>query len=216
MSAAALHIRQLGFYYPGRTLFAGLDAEFAPGLHWLQGENGCGKSTLLKLIGAALEPHTGQMQLGTLMRSEALAWRRAVFLCQGEAPELPWLRASEWLELHLALYCQDATARQASAARLHAVLQQFALQPVLRQELASLSLGQHKKLQLALGFALPVQLLLLDEPLNALDAAARANCCALLQAGIPAELILLTSHVAPDLAWRGNWHLQQGRLSAVA
>ncbi|WP_338846519.1 ATP-binding cassette domain-containing protein [Massilia sp. W12] len=202
-----LELHHITFHYPGRSIFLGLDAAFSPGIHWLQGENGCGKSTLLKLAGAGLQPHAGELRWQGISSKDGQAWRARVFLCQGEAVELPWLQAQEWLELHLSLYC-DAATRAATQTRLHAMLQMFGLLPVLRQNLESLSLGQHKKLQLSLALALPVSVLLLDEPLNSLDVQARALLLQTLREQPPTRCILLTSHLSPDLPMAGVWRLQ--------
>ena len=55
--------------------------------------------------------------------------------------------------------------------------------------------GQHKKMQLALAFALPVQLLLIDEPFNGLDAEALQYVRARLAAR--QGIVVLTSHLEP-------------------
>jgi ABC-2 type transport system ATP-binding protein len=71
----------------------------------------------------------------------------------------------------------------------------------LPQAVTTLSLGQHKKLQLALALALPVLLLLIDEPFNGLDAAAmrylRGQLTEHAQAGT--TCIVLTSYLDPDV-----------------
>lgn len=72
----------------------------------------------------------------------------------------------------------------------------------LGQALSTLSLGQHKKVQLALALALPVRLLLLDEPFNGLDAAAVEYLRGQLeQLGARQDVcVLLTSHLEPLVA----------------
>jgi ABC-2 type transport system ATP-binding protein len=101
----------------------------------------------------------------------------------------------ELLDLHLALY--PAT----DPALLNSELSAFHLLPVLDQPVTTLSLGQHKKMQLSLALALPVRLLLIDEPFNGLDGAAAAYLRQ--QLGAPERLarqaILLTSHQEPEL-----------------
>lgn len=67
--------------------------------------------------------------------------------------------------------------------------------------MTTLSLGQHKKVQLALALALPVRLLLLDEPFNGLDAGAMAYLREQLAAPerLARQCIVLTSHLEPQL-----------------
>lgn len=160
----AVDIEDLAFHFATRSVFLGLNLRLGPGLTWLRGRNGRGKTTLLKLLGGALAPGRGHIRLDGLdSTTDALAYRRLSFYCGGEVPALDWLTAREWLELHLALY-PDAD-RDALGRRLDA----FRIADVGAQPVTGLSLGQYKKLQLALALALPARLLLVDEPFNGLD-----------------------------------------------
>ena len=192
-----IEVEGLGFHFRTRSVFSGLDLRLAPGLTWLRGRNGRGKTTLLKLLGGALAPSGGSIRLDGLdSRRDALAYRRLAFYCGGEAPTLDWLTAAEWLDLHLALYPDaDRTA-------LQALLDVFRIADAAAQPVSGLSLGQYKKLQLALALALPVRLLLIDEPFNGLDAQAveiLQETLARREAARDA-CIVLTSHLALRVA----------------
>lgn len=187
-----VEIEQLGFHFKTRSVFLGLDLRLAPGLTWLRGRNGRGKTTLLKLLGGALVPSSGSIRVDGLdSRRDALAYRRLSFYCGGEAPALDWLTVNEWLDLHLSLY------PGADIRAVEAHLDAFRIADIAAQPVTGLSLGQFKKLQLALALSLPSRLLLVDEPFNGLDAhaidvlesrlaerAARHDAC-----------IVLTSHL---------------------
>jgi ABC-2 type transport system ATP-binding protein len=101
----------------------------------------------------------------------------------------------EFLDLHMALY------RSADAQRLNAQLAEFGMLSTLAQAVSTLSLGQHKKLQLALALTLPVRLLLIDEPFNGLDAPALTYLRAQLNvlAALNTVCIVLTSHLEPQV-----------------
>jgi ABC-2 type transport system ATP-binding protein/heme exporter protein A len=196
-SSPAVEIDQLGFHFKTRSVFLGLDLRLAPGLTWLRGRNGRGKTTLLKLLGGALVPASGSIRLDGLdSRRDALAYRRLSFYCGGEAPALDWLTVQEWLDLHLSLY------PGADTGSVQAHLAAFRIADIAAQPVTGLSLGQFKKLQLALALSLPARLLLVDEPFNGLDAhaievlegqlaerAARGDAC-----------IVLTSHLELRIA----------------
>lgn len=191
-----LNIHQLTFEYAGRALFRNFDLQLAAGLTWLRGANGAGKTTLLKLAGGALAAHGGTIALdGVALAAQPLAYRLQSFYCGGDLPQLPWLTVRELLDLHLSLY------PAADGARLDAELQALRLAGTLAQPVTTLSLGQHQKVQLALALALPVRLLLIDEPFNGLDADAMAYLRQ--QLGAPERLarqcIVLTSHLTPEL-----------------
>jgi ABC-2 type transport system ATP-binding protein/heme exporter protein A len=188
----SVDVENLGFHFATRSVFLGLNLHLGPGLTWLRGRNGRGKTTLLKLLGGALTPSRGHIRLDGLdSATDALAYRRLSFYCGGEAPALDWLTAREWLELHLALYLdadRDALGRHLDA---------FHIADIGGQPVTGLSLGQYKKLQLALALALPARLLLVDEPFNGLD----GHAVDVLQtelarrAGAGSNCIVLTSHL---------------------
>lgn len=193
---AVLTIEQLNFNHPARALFRNFDLQLGTGVTWLRGENGAGKTTLLKLAGGALDAHGGSIRLdGIDIAQQPLAYRLQAFYCGGDLPQLPWLTARELLDLHLSLY--PAT----DAALLDGQVQALHLGGALEQPLATLSLGQHKKVQLALALALPVRLLLIDEPFNGLDADAMAHLRRQLAdpARLAGQCIVLTSHLEPEL-----------------
>ncbi|AKU23409.1 ATP-binding cassette domain-containing protein [Massilia sp. NR 4-1] len=205
-----LEISSLNYEFSTRVLFRNLSLKLGAGITWLRGENGAGKTTLLKLAAGAMAPHGGSIRLHQDGQSAALdcaatplAYRRQSHFCGGDTPQLPWLTVREMLDLHLALY------PAADAELLNQQLQALRLQSTLEQPITTLSLGQHKKMQLALALTLPVRLLLIDEPFNGLDAEAVAYLQT--QLADPARLgrqcIILTSHVEPAIPLSRTLHL---------
>ena len=191
-----LHIDSLDFRFDAGPVFSKFSVTLEPGITWLRAPNGKGKTTLLRLAAGALAPQGGFIRLGDVdCARDALAYRLGSFFCGGDVPELPWLTVREFLDMHMDLY--PAADGAAVAAQLAA----FDIADVTPQRLHTLSLGQHKKVQLALALALPVRLLLLDEPFNGLDAAAIAYLRT--QLGLRAAkadiCVLLTSHVEPGV-----------------
>lgn len=189
-----LQVQGLCFRFETRALFERFSLTLEPGISWLRGANGAGKTTLLKLLAGGLTPHAGTILMAGIDSARMpLAYRLHSFMCGGDLPQLPWLTVQEFLDLHLALY------PGADPAMLTVQLNAFGLMPTLHQSLATLSLGQHKKVQLALALTLPVRLLLIDEPFNGLDAGAMDYLRR--QLSDPARLeracIVLTSHLDP-------------------
>jgi ABC-2 type transport system ATP-binding protein len=191
-----LKVDGLRFHFDTCAVFADFSVALAPGITWLRGANGKGKTTLLKLLAGALAPAAGTVAMNGVDSVQApVAYRLSSFYCGGESPDLPWLTVTEWIDLHLALY--PAANRKALKAQLAA----FGILDVLPQAITTLSLGQHKKLQLALALALPVTLLLIDEPFNGLDATGMAHLREELErrAATREACIVLTSHLDPRL-----------------
>lgn len=197
-----LDIDQLSFEYARRPVFHQFSLQLGAGITWLRGENGAGKTTLLKLIGGALPAHAGALRLHAGERIDSrlqpLAYRLQAFYCGGDTPQLPWLSLRDMLDLHLALYPST------DAGLLNTELAAFKLLASLDQPVSTLSLGQHKKMQLALALALPVRLLLIDEPFNGLDVDAVAYLRQRIAEPdrLARQCIVLTSHIDPQLPLR--------------
>ncbi len=192
-----LKVASVSFRFDSRLIFSDYSLALEAGITWLRGPNGQGKTTLLRLMAGSLIPHAGTIAIGAIdSAAEPLAYRLAAFFCGGDLPQLPWLTVQEFLDIHMALY-PDAQARLVDAQ-----LEAFGVRQALPQALSTLSLGQHKKVQLALALALPVKLLLVDEPFNGLDAAAIEYLRSQLDARAAARdmCIVLTSHVEPNVA----------------
>ncbi|WP_310387190.1 ATP-binding cassette domain-containing protein [Roseateles sp.] len=141
----------------------------APGLVWLRGPNGSGKSTRLKLLAGMLQPQYGSARMAGLdLLSQPLDYRRNVSFVGAEPPPFEHLSPAERFGFLSGLY------PGADAASWQAHVQGFCLQPFLNQPLRTLSTGTQHKAALAAALALHTPLLLLDEPLNALDAVSLA------------------------------------------
>jgi ABC-2 type transport system ATP-binding protein len=166
VTAALLHVRDLAFSYPGRHVFAGWQGSFLPGITWVQGGNGSGKSTLLKLLAGALPPLVGTLQVqGVDAATQPLDYRRRVFWCGPGAIAFDHLRPPEYFAFLAGLYpAFDQAAAQAQVAAL-------GLLPFVGKRLQELSTGTQRKVWLAAALAVRTPVVLLDEPLNALDAA---------------------------------------------
>jgi ABC-2 type transport system ATP-binding protein len=208
VSAASLRIDKLVFAYGQRWLFEGFSATAAPGVTWVQGANGSGKSTLLRLLAGALAPQHGSFELAGQRyaagdRGASLAWRRQTFWGLSDPPPTPWLTVAECLGFVAGAY------GLAADERVREQVDAFGLAKALATPLRDASLGQQRKTLLALALAMPVKLLLLDEPFNALDAASSAHLADTLTARAAAgeQVVLLTSHVEPHVPVRDRWVL---------
>jgi len=153
-----LSLRGVGKSYGGRAVLSGIDLQLVPGeFVAVIGRSGCGKSTLLRSIAGLEHLDAGSIQIG---EAGSAVDMRMMFQ---EARLLPWKSVLDNVALGL------TGARQEAAA---------ALATVGLQERASdwptvLSGGQRQRVALARALVHNPQLLLLDEPLGALDALTR-------------------------------------------
>ncbi len=124
------------------------------------GPNGAGKSTLLSVVGGELSPDTGAVRMP---RSTRLG-----FLHQ-EATLPPDRRASEVYATHVSALVSEGTLQESDAIGLS---QLGLLRPrEAGKRVGELSMGQQRRLDLALVLAMRPQVLLLDEPTNHLSIA---------------------------------------------
>ena len=159
-----LSLRSLSFAYERRRIVDLWSEDFEPGLCWLRGPNGVGKSTRLKLLAGALAPQYGTALLNGLdLVADPLAYRREVAWVSAEPPPFEHLSPAELFGFLAGLY------PRADRSQWEAHIEGFGLAPFLKQPLRQLSTGTQHKAALAAALALQTMLLLLDEPLNALD-----------------------------------------------
>jgi len=123
----------------------------------LIGPNGCGKTTLLKLILGQLQPTSGTIKLGTQMNVAYFDQMRAGLKLDSTLADTI-SPGSEWIEIgnsrrHIMSYLGDFL---------------FAPERAMAK-VSSLSGGERNRLLLARLFALPANVLVLDEPTNDLD-----------------------------------------------
>ncbi len=158
------------------------------GVWWVKGENGSGKTTLLKMI-AGIHPFDGDIQLDEL----TLTKNRQQFVQQvnyGEAEPLypSFLRARDLVEL----YCKTKGGKLQHAMEM---LEALNIADAYEKPLVSYSSGMTKKLSIALAFIGNASLILLDEPLITIDAAAINIVCNLINnAHSQGKSFLITSH----------------------
>ena len=152
----------------GRTVLDGVDAVLPEGVTCVWGPSGAGKSTLLRLLDRLVDPDEGVVRYrGEDVRGlDPLALRREVAL----VPQLPALVART-VDENVA-YGPGLQGSRVDVAR---VLALAGLEPgYAARDAASLSVGEQQRLMLARALALDPDVLLLDEPTAALDAAARS------------------------------------------
>ena len=192
-------LQDVGMRFGERVLVQGLTATILRGDKvGLIGPNGSGKTTLLKLILGELEPTAGRVRRGTKLQVAYFDQMRAGLDLEATLADTI-SPGSEWVEIgstrkHVMSYLGDflfAPERANSPVR-------------------TLSGGERNRLLLARLFALPANVLVLDEPTNDLDIDTLDLLEELLQAY--AGTVFLVSHdrrfldnvVTSTLAWEGD------------
>jgi len=191
---AVLRAQGLGKRYGRRWALSDCTLDIPAGrVVGLVGPNGAGKTTLLSLAAGQLAPTSGSIEvLGGRPAASPAQLGKVGFVAQ-ETPTYAGLSIADHLELGARLN----PGWDAGVARDR--IKQLGLDPSLRA--GKLSGGQRAQLALTLGIAKRPELLILDEPVAALDPLARREFLqGLMEAAAEHELsVVLSSHLVSDL-----------------
>ena len=133
------------------------------GIFWIKGSNGTGKSTFLKAIAGILS-FEGDIAIGTIyLKNHGVAYRKLVNFAAAEPLFPEFLSGAEMITLF-------AKAKGAGAGQAEILVTEMGMQGYINNPLGSYSSGMLKKLSLVLAFLGKPKLILLDEPLNTIDA----------------------------------------------
>jgi NitT/TauT family transport system ATP-binding protein len=133
------------------------------------GPSGCGKSTLLSLLAGYLRPTSGRM----LFRGGPIAGPGRERMMVFQQPALfPWLTTADNVAYGLKLKANRGNGRNVRGT-VDAMLQLVQLDGFARHYPSDLSGGMRQRLEIARALAVDPEVLLMDEPLAALDALTR-------------------------------------------
>ena len=161
---AHLELQQLAKEYPGHTALAGVSLEIAQGEFFgLLGPSGCGKTTTLRLIAGFEQPTRGQILLEGKRLDGLPPYQRNVSTVFQSYALFPHLTVRENIEFGLRY--RNGAGRQA----MQECIEMLGLGSKLERYPRELSGGEKQRVALARSLVLRPAVLLLDEPLSALD-----------------------------------------------
>jgi ABC-2 type transport system ATP-binding protein len=191
---SVLKAQGLGKKYKRKWALTGCTLEIEAGhVTGLVGPNGAGKSTLLNLASGMLEPTAGTVEVcGGVPGSGPEQLAKVGYVAQN-TPVYGSLSVEEHLRLgaHLNPSWDEKLAQRR--------IERIGLDP--RQAAGKLSGGQRAQLALTLGIAKRPELLLLDEPVAALDPLARREFLQDLMEAVAEHglSVVMSSHLVADL-----------------
>jgi len=169
---AFLELRNVSKNFGGSPVLVDINLSIEKGeFVAIVGFSGAGKSTLINLITGLLRPDSGTATLNDLEITEPGPDRGVVFQ---NYSLLPWLTVFENI-----LLAVDQVNPNWSAAKKQEHVEKYIamvnLMPAHDQRPGELSGGMRQRVSVARALAMDPQILLLDEPLSALDALTRAT-----------------------------------------
>ena len=189
-----LRAQGLGKRYKRKWALSGCTMEIEAGhVTGLVGPNGAGKSTLLNIASGMLEPTTGTIEVcGGVPGSGPEQLAKVGYVAQN-TPVYSGLTIEE----HLRLGAHLNPNWDAALAALR--IERLGLDP--KQRAGKLSGGQRAQLALTIGIAKRPELLLLDEPVAALDPLARREFLQDLMEAVAEHglSVVMSSHLVNDL-----------------
>jgi putative spermidine/putrescine transport system ATP-binding protein len=190
-----LSIRGLQKAFGDTQVFSDIHCEIAKGeLITLLGPSGCGKSTLLRCIAGLTEVDDGQILLNGEDLVPLPPQKRQIGMVFQSYALFPNMTVEQNVVFGLRM---QKIARDESARRVTEALEMVELMDFARRYPSQLSGGQCQRVALARSLVTRPRLLLLDEPLSALDARIRKHLREQIRA-IQRELGLTTIFVTHD------------------
>ncbi|MEL6316168.1 MAG: ABC transporter ATP-binding protein [Pseudomonadota bacterium] len=175
MAAPAVEVAGLGKNYGRVAALKSVDLAIEQGGYFaLLGPSGGGKTTLLRAIGGFLRPTRGRVRLMGRDVTELAPNARPTGMVFQSYALFPHMTVAENVAYGLKIRKLGREERRRAA---EAGLEQVGLSGYGARRIWELSGGQQQRVQLARALVLKPAILLLDEPLAALDAKLRKDMC---------------------------------------
>jgi len=166
-------LESIGHHYGSTQVFKDLCLKIDSGVFFsLLGPSGCGKTTLLRMLAGFVEPDAGRVLFAGQDVTRLPVHRREIGMVFQDYALFP--DRSVLANVMFGLEARRVAAPQAKA-RAMAMLERVGLIQHAMQRPGALSGGQRQRVAMARALVIQPRLLLLDEPLSALDAGLRVE-----------------------------------------
>jgi len=187
-----------------------------PGCWWLAGVSGAGKSLLLESLAGFHSETVGSVRVGDGASGREVGdlapERRSIALMPQR-----WRLFPHWtVGRNLRFAARLSATRQ---ERIRELAERLQVASLLRRPTRALSGGETQRIALLQTLLAPAQVLLLDEPLSAVDAALQSVVLDLLQeeAARNQRICLIAAHKPfPDYPLQGVLNIERGQLTSPA
>ncbi|HKE39426.1 MAG TPA: ABC transporter ATP-binding protein [Casimicrobiaceae bacterium] len=223
MARPVLELRHVSKRYAGTAAVADVSFCVESGqILALLGPSGCGKTTTLRMIAGFVEPDQGTIEIGGRDMRNVRPHERSVGLVFQDYALFPHLSVAQNVAYGLR---QRGDAKSTIARRVKEMLALVHLDSFGDRRPSGLSGGQQQRVALARAMAITPEVMLLDEPLSALDAKLRqelrfelkqilqaAHCTSLIVTHDQEEAMSLADEI---IVMNHGRILQQGNAAAI-
>ena len=195
---AAIVVHGLTKTYGSITALDGLDLAVPAGtVFGFLGPNGAGKTTMLRILTSLATPTAGRATVAGVPIGDGEANRRGLIGYLDQAPQFHgWMRGRELLDFVGRLSGMRGASLR---ARIDEMLELVGLTEAGRRAIGGYSGGMRQRLGIAQAVLARAPVLLLDEPVSALDPEGRHDMLAVIRDLRATSTVLLSSHVLSDV-----------------
>ena len=192
VSGSGISLQNINFAV-GEFVMEELSLEIRGGEYFvLTGPNGAGKTILVKLIAGLLQPSAGVILIDGRPVVSLPPWKRNIGYVPQDGVLFPNRTVRENVRFGLEVRGRDNGTMQGEVQRMASTV---GIEHLLERKPAGLSGGERQKVSLARALVFKPALLLLDEPVSAVDEDARDGLCLLLKE-VQRETGITTLHVS--------------------
>jgi ABC-2 type transport system ATP-binding protein len=194
---AAISTSGLTKHYAGVQALTDLTLDVPAGtIYGFLGPNGAGKTTALKLLAGLTRPTRGTASVVGIPVEAGPAFRRAVGYLAQEPRFYGWMTGRETVEYVGSLYPPDS---RPTRPRIDEVLGMVGLADAADRRARTYSGGMRQRLGIAQALVTRPAVLLLDEPVSALDPIGRKEVLELMQAIKGEATVFYSTHILDDV-----------------
>ena len=173
MEKKIIELKNISKYFEDQQVLKGIDLNiYENEFLTLLGPSGCGKTTLLRIIGGFEEPSNGQLIFDGKDISKVPPYKREVNTVFQKYALFPFLNVADNIAFGLNLKKMDKDVIEKKVSKM---LELVGLKGFEKRDVTLLSGGQQQRVAIARALVNEPKVLLLDEPLGALDAKLRKD-----------------------------------------
>jgi ABC-2 type transport system ATP-binding protein len=184
-------------HYPGVAALTDLTLDVPAGsIYGFLGPNGAGKSTTIKLLAGLTKPTSGTASVTGIPVHAGAGYRREVGYLAQEPRFYDWMSGPETLRFVASLYPAEG---RADDARIAAILARVGLADARDRRTDTYSGGMRQRLGIAQALVGSPSVLLLDEPVSALDPIGRREVLDLMRELRGEVTVFYSTHILDDV-----------------